>query len=109
MKFKFGIGYKLAALLLAFGILPAAVIAVVAFNSTKQVEESNLGSFRTAALEFADKVDRNLFERYGDVQAFTYNEVLHDQASWYQASPDANSISTAMTSRPSPSPETFFQ
>ena len=34
-------------------------------------------SFQTFAAEIQDIIDRNLFERYGDVQAFALNRVVH--------------------------------
>jgi methyl-accepting chemotaxis protein len=44
----------------------------------------------------ADKIDRNLFERYGDVQAFGLNRVLDQKAAWYRTDVEGNSIRQAM-------------
>ena len=35
-----------------------------------------------AAASLTDTIDRNLFERYGDVQAFGLNTVAHDPRHW---------------------------
>ncbi|MCC7478382.1 methyl-accepting chemotaxis protein [bacterium] len=96
MTIKLGVGTKLAALLLLFGVPPAALIAAVAFQSTQEIEHSGLSGMQTAAVQLADKIDRNLFERYGDVQAFGFNSVIQDQSSWYQSEPSANAITRVM-------------
>lgn len=43
----------------------------------------------------ADKIDRNLFERYGDVQAFGVNEAVNDKPSWHQVGSEKNKIAAA--------------
>ena len=40
----------------------------------------------------ADKIDRNLFERYGDVQAFGFNAVVEDRSQWYKVGAANNRI-----------------
>ena len=40
----------------------------------------------------ADKIDRNLFERYGDVQAFGFNDVVEDRSQWYKVGAANNRI-----------------
>jgi methyl-accepting chemotaxis protein len=42
-----------------------------------------------------DTIERNLFERYGDVQAFGLNSVVHDVEHWYKRG-ETNPIVTAM-------------
>ncbi len=39
-------------------------------------------SVETAAQTINEVIDRNLFERYGDVQAFTYNAAVYEPANW---------------------------
>ncbi|MBI5423615.1 MAG: methyl-accepting chemotaxis protein [Opitutae bacterium] len=41
-------------------------------------------------------IDRNLFERYGDVQAFALNHALRDRSQWHQPGATRNSIAAAM-------------
>ncbi len=81
---------------IVFGFLPALVIAVIAFSAAKGLEAGSLARFQTMAENIADKIDRNLFERYGDVQAFGINNVLLDRTSWYKPGEEANPIVKAM-------------
>lgn len=66
-----------AKLAVTFGLTVALGIGALAVFSYSQSHESvDAASGRNLALQaadFADKVDRNLFERYGDVQAFAYH------------------------------------
>lgn len=64
-------------LIVSFGITAALGLGAVALLSYTQSRsslwknaESNLGQ---QAFALADKIDRNLFERYGDVQAFAFH------------------------------------
>lgn len=63
-----------AALLIALSSI--AVLLAIYFQYTRIVEE-RFGSLDAAAMSIQDKIDRTLFERYGDVQAFTLNTVVH--------------------------------
>ncbi len=65
---------KLVLSFLAIGIVP---LAVVGWYSTSRAQSSLTEAagqrLEVAAIEAADLSDRNLFERYGDVQAFAAN------------------------------------
>ncbi len=63
--------WKIALICLAIA-LPFAVVAVVLIsNEIGRVVERNAGQrLQELAYNASDKLDRNLFERYGDVQAF---------------------------------------
>ncbi len=87
---------KLTALLCLFGFIPMAGIGTIAFNASRQLESSVGTRFQTVALNVADKIDRNLFERYGDVQAFGLNRVVQNRRSWYRSSEEANEIVQVM-------------
>lgn len=65
---------KMLVSLFLIGLTPAATVGLIAYRSCRdgQVAESGL-RLQTLAEETIDKVDRNLFERYGDVQAFAAN------------------------------------
>lgn len=54
-------------------------------------------SLASAATTITQRIERNLFERYGDAQAFGLNQVVLDRKSWYQVG-DENPIVTAMNS-----------
>ena len=59
---------------LAFGLLPLTVGATVAYMQSRSVVlTQRQEALDTQAEAAGEKVDRNLFERYGDVQAFAFN------------------------------------
>ncbi|MEM9563900.1 MAG: methyl-accepting chemotaxis protein [Actinomycetota bacterium] len=65
---------KLALMFLAIGIVPVLLIGTYAVNrSTATLTTVASHEMEVAALETIDLIDRNLFERYGDVQAFAAN------------------------------------
>jgi methyl-accepting chemotaxis protein len=70
-----GIQFKLTALLLAVGVVPMAVVAVLGYRGASTALHDNAGR-AVAELGFnaSDKLDRNLFERYGDVQAYAKSD-----------------------------------
>ena len=59
------------------------------------IGESNAQQYGAIAADIADKIDRNLFERYGDVQAFGVNSVVRDRDDWGKVG-EENSIARAM-------------
>ncbi len=42
--------------------------------------------FENSAVAVGDKIDRSLFERYGDVQAFAINDAVKRTSQWYDSS-----------------------
>lgn len=91
-----GVTVKLVALLLAFAILPMAIISVSIYNSFQDIKEQAAVNFEVAAVTIADKIDRNLFERYGDVQAFGLNHAIFNRDSWYKTNAEQNPIVDTM-------------
>ncbi|MEK7352466.1 MAG: methyl-accepting chemotaxis protein [Nitrospirota bacterium] len=85
-----GITAKLAALFVLFGFVPMAIIGLIAYNASRTIEETAGTRFQNVAEGVADKIDRNLFERYGDVQAFGINRVIDQKASWYRTEEESN-------------------
>jgi len=69
------IGPKLIAVFLVVGLVP---VAIVGFMSYRQARDAVRHDAERAQAELAfnasDKLDRNLFERYGDVQAFAQSD-----------------------------------
>jgi methyl-accepting chemotaxis protein len=66
---------KLTAVMLVVGLLPMIVIGVLAARSASSAMEKDAsGSVAELAFNASDKLDRNLFERYGDVQAFAKSD-----------------------------------
>ena len=92
---SWGIAAKLVTLFCIFGVVPMAAVGMIAFNSAEGMKEKVGARFQAASQGIADKIDRNLFERYGDVQAFGYNDVVHRVSQWYDPTP-YNSVSMAM-------------
>lgn len=86
---------KLLTTLLLSGIIPALVIGSVAWRAAGTIEEQTAREYQTVAIDAADKIDRNLFERYGDVQAFGLNRVVLNSEAWYRPGDD-NPIVKAM-------------
>jgi methyl-accepting chemotaxis protein len=65
-----------------FGLVPSVTVGVIAYRAANGVGTQVARSFETLARQIVDKIDRNLFERYGDVQAFGINRVAHDTSQW---------------------------
>ena len=86
---------KLIALFAVFGIIPMAAIGLIAFQATTGMTEKVGLRFQDLAVGVSEQIDRNLFERYGDVQAFTYNDVVTRLSNWGDRS-DTNAISKVM-------------
>ncbi len=77
---------------LILGMLPLAVLALITLNASRRISDGVTESYQSAAASINDKIDRNLFERYGDVQAFGVNSAVLDTNSWYQVGADKNAI-----------------
>jgi len=80
---------------LALGIIPLAVLMGVAWRVAERLAQTSAEQYSSIAADVADKIDRNLFERYGDVQAFGLNAVTRDKESWGKTGDD-NRIAKAM-------------
>ncbi|MFN0073616.1 MAG: methyl-accepting chemotaxis protein [Chloroflexota bacterium] len=90
---RWGVAVKLTVLFVLFGVVPMMVIGLIAYRASLAIEDSVGSRFLAMAEGVADKIDRNLFERYGDVQAFGLNQVLDQKAGWYRAEAEENPIS----------------
>jgi methyl-accepting chemotaxis protein len=80
---RLSVRYKLGLLILVFGLVPAGIIGFLGYRSTVVAEENSYDRMREYAESIADKIDRNLFERYGDVQAFGTNQSVQKREDWY--------------------------
>jgi methyl-accepting chemotaxis protein len=89
---KFTLTTRLTLTIVACGLLPALVIGLLAYRTAGHMAEDIGQSYESAAEGIADKIDRNLFERYGDVQAFGANEAVNDTKSWYQVGSEKNKL-----------------
>ncbi len=77
--------WKQTILFLLVGLIPLASVMILTQVSFKDIRRLNASSLQNMAESIADKIDRNLFERYGDVQAFGLNSILRDQSHWYKS------------------------
>lgn len=70
------------------GLIPLLTVGIIAYNLSKAALADTAGQrLQAAAADTNHKIDRNLFERYGDVQAFAFNP---------QAAGDATNSTQAM-------------
>jgi methyl-accepting chemotaxis protein len=63
--------------LLLVGLVPIAVLTYLVITATRAGMAAEDDRLHQTAKSTADIVERNLFERYGDVQAFARNEAVH--------------------------------
>jgi hypothetical protein len=82
----------MTAAFMAVGLLIAIVIGWNVVAMTNQMADETAQGYRRVAASIADTIDRNLFERYGDVQAFGANRAVLDRAGWYRPGADRNSV-----------------
>jgi methyl-accepting chemotaxis protein len=80
---------------LAVGVLIAIVIGWSVVSMTGQMADETARGYQRTAAAIAGTIDRNLFERYGDVQAFGVNRAVLDRESWYQPGADRNQVAKA--------------
>jgi hypothetical protein len=84
---------KLLATFLTLGVVPAVLVGVISYwTASHEISDRMGGSLTSVSQQINDTIDRNLFERYGDVQAFAANPVLQDRAAWYRVGSEANKI-----------------
>jgi hypothetical protein len=83
---------KTTAAFMAVGLLIAIAIGWNVVAMTDQMADETAQGYQRMAASIADTVDRNLFERYGDVQAFGANRAVFDRASWYRPGADRNQV-----------------
>ena len=64
------------------------IMALTAFRAFDQLNESVADTFRASSQAAIDTIDRNLFERYGDVQALMRPILRHRILLNFQAESD---------------------
>ena len=83
---SWGIAAKLVAIFVIFGAVPMTAVGLIAFGAADDMKEKSGSRFVSEASGLADKIDRNLSERYGDVQAFGFNDAVTRTSQWYDDS-----------------------
>ena len=89
---SWGLTAKLTWLFFLFGVVPMAIVGGIAYDASKALEAGVGIRFQWIAQSIADKIDRNLFERYSDVQVFGLNRVIFNRNDWYKSSEDRKSV-----------------
>ncbi|MBT5494127.1 MAG: HAMP domain-containing protein [Alphaproteobacteria bacterium] len=79
---------KLTIVFLIFGILPALAIYSLYGAAEGTFEEAFRKPIQQTAVSIGDTIDRNLFERYGDVQAFGLNAAAANPEYWRKPAAD---------------------
>jgi len=78
-----------------FGVIPAAVVLAILLSQESFFRTAMSTRVLDVATQVNDVIDRNLFERYGDVQAFALNRAASNPKNWRNAS-DQNPLISAM-------------
>lgn len=86
---------KLVTVFFVFGAFPMAVVGYMGFSAVGQITDAIGTNFKGIAGNIANKVDRNLSERYGDVKAFALNRIIGERYNWY-VSDSGNEIASTM-------------
>ncbi len=80
-RLALGLRTKLLIVFLCVGCLPAIGVGWLAFASTRaNLIDEAAANLAVQAAAIGNKIDRNLFERYGDVQAFAFNPMARGDA-----------------------------
>ena len=87
--------YKFAALLLFFGVVPALGMYGLLLSLRPDMQKTSEQTMRRLSITMMDQMERTMFERYGDVQAFALNATAHDPANWRRPDP-TNPLIVAM-------------
>ncbi len=91
---------RLIVLFTLFGVVPAVALVGVYFSFSTQIEQAYREPMKDTAIAVSDVIDRNLFERYGDVQAFGANAAAWEPANWrnpVDSNPLISAINAYMT------------
>jgi methyl-accepting chemotaxis protein len=85
---RLGVRNKIILLLLAFGLIPALAMFGMLLFEEDEIRKDLNGRVEVTAAQVNDVIDRNLFERYGDVQVFGLNRAAHDKQNWGSLAPE---------------------
>ena len=92
---SFGIRGRLISFFLMFGVIPASVVLAILLSQENFFRTAMSTRVLDVATQINDVVDRNLFERYGDVQAFALNRAATNPKNWRNHS-EQNPLVSAM-------------
>jgi methyl-accepting chemotaxis protein len=80
------IGTKLILAFLAFALLPFGIASKMAWSEMESYKNKDRQWVQVVSEKTTDTIERNLFERYGDVQAFGLNQAVWNKGLWYEQS-----------------------
>ena len=80
---KLSIRKKIMFTCLLCGTIPTMLMGLIVWQAANQIGENKIQEFQSVAAGIGDRIDRNLFERYGDVQAFGLNHAIRNRDAWY--------------------------
>ena len=86
---------RLVITFLLVGIIPLAIIEFTVFRAERNIKYLINSQVEAIATTISSLVERNLFERYGDVQAFASNLAVQQQVDWYKTSAEENAVTRA--------------
>ncbi len=66
------------------GLAPALAVGLIGLQAVQSLNQKFGERLHSAAEQTLEKIERNLFERYREVQAFGLNAVVHERAHWYK-------------------------
>ena len=93
---RWSLNKKLILCFVCFGMTPVLILGWITLEATRKLIDDTGKSYETIAAGVTDRIDRNLFERYGDVQAFGANTAVEDRAAWYKVGAKDNRIAAAI-------------
>lgn len=74
MKMKLSLRAKLHWLFAGMSVIALTFLSITAYQSDVAFRSGKEARLKAASNDMMDKIDRNLFERYGDVQAYALSE-----------------------------------
>ncbi|MFN8438733.1 MAG: GAF domain-containing protein [Cytophagales bacterium] len=81
--------------------VPLFLAVVLTIYAARQVilskKRANESLAKTTSTELLDKIDRNFYERYGDVQAFAYNRLAVEALTYNVKTPELQDFMNTMT------------
>ncbi|MFO1449251.1 MAG: methyl-accepting chemotaxis protein [Opitutaceae bacterium] len=95
-KRKLSFSTRLVLTLCCVGLAPLIVMAVFALRTVGNLEAGVRTSLAKSSINVLEQIDRNLFERYGDVQAFASNPEILNKSHWYVQGSEKSRIVQAM-------------
>lgn len=80
--------FKIITLLCFIALISSGAVVGLFISEKATFQKDALGRMADNSYILNEIIDRNLFERYGDVQAFGQNRVAYDPANWGKPSDD---------------------